>query len=147
MLIYMVKLETGLASAGLGLHVLWVVYLASFYIALSRPISLETGILLTVQPLMVGMFISGIPGFGLAGIAYILSKRAAPKTVVIILIAQGIILPLGMTYASMLSGNINQDYKSSILLVTPQIFLVAGFALIGLGVHLARLKPVKRKTM
>ncbi len=142
----MVKLETGLASAALGLHVLWIAYLASFYIALSRP--LETvGILLTVQPLMVGMFISGLPGFGLAGIAYILSKRTVPKTVGIILIAQGIILPLGMAYASMLSGKINPEYKSALLLATPQIFLVAGFAMIGLGVHLMRLKPVKRKTM
>lgn len=143
----MIKVETGLALAGLGLHVLWVVYLASFYIALSRPISLETGILLTVQPLMVGMFISGIPGFGLAGVAYILSKRNVPKAVIIILIAQGIILPLGMAYATMLSANINTEYKSSLLLVTPQIFLVAGFVLIGLGIHLAKLKPIKRKTM
>jgi len=142
----MIKLETGLASAGLGLHVLWIAYLASFYIALSRPIEI-VGILLTLQPLMVGMFIAGLPGFGLGGIAYILSKRTVPKTVGMILIAQGIILPLGMSYDSMLSGNIDPEYKSALLLVTPQIFLVAGFAMIALGVHLIRLKPVKRKTM
>ncbi len=142
----MIKLESGLAFAGLGLHVLWIAYLASFYIALSRPIE-TVGILLTTQPLMVGMFISGLPGFGLGVIAYILSKRTVPKTVGVILIVQGIILPLGMAYASMLSGHINPEYKSALLLATPQIFLVAGFAMIGLGVHLTRLKPVKRKSM
>lgn len=142
----MIRLETGLALAGLGLHVLWIGYLASFYMVLSRPLE-STGILLVIQPLMIGMFISGIPGFGLAAVSYFLSKRYALKTVSMILIAQGIILPLGMAYDYTLSANVIEDYKTAILFVTPQAFLVAGFAPIGLGVHLAKLKPVKRRYM
>ena len=146
MLLSVIRLETGLALAGIGLHVLWIAYLASFYVALSRPLE-STGMLLVTQPLMIGMFISGIPGFGLAVVAYILSKRYALKAVSMILVAQGIILPLGMAYALTFSGNIIPEYKSAIITVTPQVFLVAGFALIGLGVHLARLKPVKSRVM
>jgi hypothetical protein len=141
----MFRIETGLALAGLGLHILWIFYLAAFYTALSRPLE-TTGILLVLQPLMIGMFISGIPGFGLAGVTYVLSKRCALKTVSMILIAQGIILPLGMAYDYTLTANILAEYKSDMLFITPQIFLAVGFVLIGLGAHLARLKPVKSRT-
>ncbi|MFQ5970445.1 MAG: hypothetical protein ACE5J2_08130 [Nitrososphaerales archaeon] len=142
----MIKLETGVALGAFALHALFVAYMASFYIALSKPFEV-TGILLTYQSLLVGVFISGIPGFGLAIVAYILSKRSLSRIVSMILIAQGVLMPAGMAYASMLSNNINPEYKSFELLITPLIFLVAGFLMIGLGVHLSRLKPIKRRTM
>lgn len=142
-----VRLETGMALAALALHVMFVVYLSSFYYALSRPVEPGTIIWIPWQLLLVGMFLFGLPGFGLAAVAYVLAKREVPKVVSMILIAQGILMPLGMFYSSMLANNINDEYKSSELFIMPYIFLVAGFAPIGLGVHLARLKPVKRRTM
>ena len=142
-----IRLETGMALAALGLHAMFVAYLLSFYYALSRPIELGTIILIPWQLLIVGIFLFGLPGFGLAAVAYVLSKRDAPKVVSMILIAQGILMPLGMLYASTLANNISEEYKSAELLMVPQIFLVGGFAVIGLGVHLARLKSVKRRTM
>ncbi len=145
-MILMLKLETGLALSGLGLHMLWIAYLSSYYIALSKPME-TTSLLLTLQPLMVGMFVAGLPGFGLAGVAYILSKRTLPKTVGIVLIAQGVILPLGMAYASTLASHINTISKSDILLITPQLYMIGALVIIGLGVHLTRLKPIRRKTI
>lgn len=141
------RLETGMALAALGLHVMFVAYLTSFYYALSRPIELGSIILIPWQLLIVGMFLFGFPGFGLAVVAYILSKREATRMVSMILIAQGIVMPLGMLYSSMLANDITEEYKSVELLMVPQIFLVAGFTMIGLGVHLARLKPLRRRTM
>jgi len=142
-----IRLETGMALAALALHAMFVAYLSSFYYALSRPIEPGTIILIPWQLLIVGIFLFGVPGFGLAGIAYILSKRDVPRVVSFILIAQGILMPLGMLYASTLANKIVEDYKSTELLIVPQIFFVAGFAIIGLGAHLSRLKPVKRRTM
>jgi len=142
-----IRLETGMALAALALHVMFVAYLSSFYYALSRPVELGTIILIPWQLLLAGIFLFGVPGFGLAVVAYILSKRGVPKVVSMILIAQGILMPLGMLYASTVANNITEEYKSADLLVVPQIFLVAGFALIGLGVHLARLRPVRRRMM
>jgi len=142
-----IRLETAMALAALGLHVMFVAYLSSFYHALSRPVELGTIILIPWQLLIVGIFLFGAPGFGLAAIAYILSKRDAPKVVSMILIAQGILMPLGMLYISTLANNITEEYKSTELLFVPQIFFAAGFAPIGLGVHLARLKPVRRRMM
>ncbi len=142
-----IKLETGLALAALGLHAMFIAYVTSFYVALSRPIDVGSVILIPWQLLIVGIFLFGLPGFGLAGISYIIARRDVPRIVSIILIAQGIMMPLGMLYSSTLANNIVEDYKTDTLLAVPQIFLIAGFAPIGLGVHLAKLKPMKRRMM
>jgi len=142
-----IKLETGLALAATGLHAMFIAYVTSFYVALSRPIDVGSVILIPWQLLIVGIFLFGLPGFGLAGISYIIARRDVPRIVSVILIAQGIMMPLGMFYSSMLANNIIEDYKTDTLLSVPQIFLIAGFAPIGLGVHLARLKPMKRRMM
>ncbi len=144
------RLETGLALAALGLHVMFVIYAASFYFALSKPVQIGNIVALPEiawQLLTVGIFLFGLPGFGLAGIAYILAKRDAPKVVSIILIAQGIVMPLGMLYASILATDMSADYRTDALLAIPQIFMIVGFAPIGLGVHLAKLKPMQRRMM
>ncbi|MGH9921708.1 MAG: hypothetical protein ACRD38_03045 [Nitrososphaerales archaeon] len=142
-----IKLETGLALAAIGLHAMFIAYIISFYVALSRPIDIGSVILIPWQLLIVGIFLFGLPGFGLAGISYIIARRDVPRIVSVILIAQGILMPLGMLYSSMLANNIVEDYKSDRFLAVPQIFLIAGFAPIGLGVHLAKLKPMKRRMM
>lgn len=142
-----IKLETGLALAAIGLHAMFIAYVTSFYVALSRPIDVGSVILIPWQLLIVGIFLFGLPGFGLAGISYIIARRDVPRIVSVILIAQGIMMPLGMFYSSMLANNIIEDYKTDTLLAVPQIFLIAGFAPIGLGVHLAKLKPMKRRMM
>ncbi|MFQ5940661.1 MAG: hypothetical protein ACE5KA_03060 [Nitrososphaerales archaeon] len=142
-----IKLETGLAFASIGLHAMFVIYLSSFYYALGRQIEGPNIILYPSQLLLVGIFLFALPGFGLAAITYILSKRDAPRVASVVLIAQGILMPLGMFYASTLADNINEEYRSFELLIIPQIFLVVGFAPIGLGVHIAKLKPVKRRYM
>lgn len=141
------RLETGIALAALGLHAMFIVYLVSFYYALSRPIDIGNIITQPYQLVFVGMFLFALPGFGLAGVAYILAKRDAPKTVAVILIAQGVLMPAGMFYTYTLTDTINEDYRIFDILIIPQIFLAIGFAPIPLGIHIAKLKPVKKRYM
>lgn len=138
------RVETGMAIAALALHVAFIAYMTSLYFALSKPIASTNIILFPLQLAAQGVFLFGLTGFGLAGIAYMLSRRDALRIVSFILIAQGIIMPLGMLYTSTMAGNINIEYRSSELLFLPTIFLIAGFAPIGLGVHLVKLKPARR---
>ncbi|MEM3084329.1 MAG: hypothetical protein QXU32_05740 [Nitrososphaerales archaeon] len=140
-----IRLETGMALAALALHVMFVLYLSSFYYALTRPIIGENIILYPTQLLLVGIFLFGLPGFGLSAIAYLLAKRDAPKVVSVILIAQGIVVPVGIFYASTLVNIINEEYRTFEILIVPQIFIVPGFVPIGFGIHIAKLKPVKRR--
>ena len=97
------------------------------------------------QLLLVGVFLFALPGFGLVIITYFLSKRNAPRETSILLIAHGIMMPLGMFYASTLTSNINETYRSFELLIIPQIFLIVGMAPIAFGIHIAKLKPVKQR--
>ena len=140
-----IRLETGLAIASLGLHTMFVAYLSSFYHALSRPIEGFNIILHPSQLLLVGVFLFALPGFGLVIITYFLSKRDAPRETSILLIAHGIMMPLGMFYAWTLTSNINEVYRSFELLIIPQIFLIIGVTPIAFGIHIAKLKPVKQR--
>lgn len=140
-----IRLETGLAMAAIALHSMFVAYLSSFYYALSRPITETNIILFPSQLLFVGIVLFALPGFGLAGIAYFMAKREAPKAVSVLLIAQGILVPAGMFYASTIADIINEEYRAFEILVIPQIFMIPGFAIIGLGIHIAMLKPVKKR--
>lgn len=142
-----IRLETGMALASFALHAMFVAYLLSLYYALSKTIAVGNVILFPMQLAIVGIFLFALPGFGLAAIAYIMSRRDALRVVSIILIAQGIMMPLGMLYASSVSGGINEEYKTFDILILPQVFMAAGLAPIGLGAHLARLRPAKRKTI
>jgi len=139
------RLESGMALAAIGLNAMFIAYLYSFYGRLSRPIEGSNIVLYPEQLLMVGMFLFALPGLGLAIITYFLSKRDAPRVVSAILIAHGILMPLGMLYASTLTDIINEEYRIPALLIVPQIFLVAGFIPLGLGIHIAKLKPIKRR--
>lgn len=140
------RLETGIALAALGLHSMFVLYLISLYFALSRPIEQEFHLIFyPIQLLVVGLFLFGITGFGLAGVAYILSKRDVPRNVSFILLAQGVILLGGMLYSSSIYDNINEEYQSFELSIVPILFLIASFAPIGLGIHLTKLKPMRRR--
>lgn len=140
-----IRLETGMALAAIALHAMFVAYLSSFYYALSRPIEGPNIILQPIQLMFVGIFLFALPGFGLAAIAYFLAKRDAPKVVSVILIAQGILMSLGMFYASTLADTINEEYRTFEVLIIPQIFLIPAFAPIGFGIHIAKLKPVKKR--
>lgn len=140
-----IRLETGLAFASLALHAMFVAYLSSYYIALSRPIEGPNIIQFPEQLLIVGLFLFALPGFGLAFVTYFLSKREVPKVVAGILMAQGILMPLGMYYALTLVDNINEEYKIPAFITVPQILLGAGLIPIGLGAHIAKLKAVRRR--
>ncbi len=140
-----IKLETGMALAAFALHAMWVVYLISFYHALSRPITVGNVIYFPMQLATVGIFLFALTGFGLAVIAYMMSRRHASKIPAIILIAQGIVLLLGMLYASSITGSINEEYRTAEILSLPHAFMVAGIVPLGLGIHLSRLRPAKRR--
>lgn len=139
-----IRLESGIAFVALALHAMFITYLSSLFYALSRPAQLGTVAAFPMQFALNGILLFALPGFVMAGIAYTMSKRQALRSVAKILIAQGILLPAGMFFVSSLTGNLAEVHKVADILTLPWIFLFAGFAPIALGVHLTRLKPVKR---
>ncbi|MEM0446678.1 MAG: hypothetical protein QW574_04450, partial [Candidatus Nitrosocaldus sp.] len=109
------RYDTWMAIASLALHVMFVIYINSLYMALTRPLAIGATIAQPWNMMIIGMFLFGIPGFGLAGVTYLLAKGLARKSEVrrapsMIIIAQGAILLLGMINASSIEKVMNDYY-------------------------------------
>lgn len=153
-----IRYDTWMAIASLALHVMFVIYINSLYLALTRPLAIGATIAQPWNMMIIGMFLFGIPGFGLAGVAYMLAKELARKLEVrrtpsIIIIAQGIVLMLGMVNAGSVEKVMNDYYvevltnrgEAYLFNITPQIFILASLPLIGVGAHLYTVKPKQQR--
>lgn len=147
-----------MAIASLALHAMFVLYINSLYMALTRPLAIGATIAQPWNMMLIGMFLFGIPGFGLAGVAYLLAKGLARKSGVrkaasTIIIVQGIVLLIGMINASSIEKAMDGYYVETLanrgetwlFNTIPQIFMVASVPLIGVGAHLYTIKPKQQR--
>lgn len=148
------RYDTWMAIASLALHVMFIIYINSLYMALTRPLAIGATIAQPWNMMIIGMFLFGIPGFGLAGVAYLLAKGLARKSGVrrvpsIIIIAQGVILLLGMINASSIEKAMNDYYIESLtnrgeiylFNLIPQLFMMGSIPLMGVGAYLYTVRP------
>lgn len=152
------RYDTWMAIASLALHVMFVIYINSLYMALTRPLAIGATIAQPWNMMIIGMFLFGIPGFGLAGVAYLLAKGLARKSEVrrapsMIIIAQGAILLLGMINASSIEKVMNDYYVEALtnrgemylFSIIPQLFMVGSIPLMGVGAYLYTIKPKQQR--
>ncbi len=148
------RYDTWMAIASLALHVMFVIYINSLYMALTRPLAIGATIAQPWNMMIIGMFLFGLPGFGLAGVAYLLAKDLAKKSGVrratsMIIIVQGIILLLGMINASSVEKAMNDYYIETLtnrgeihlFNTIPQLFMMGSIPLMGVGAYLYTVKP------
>lgn len=124
----MVKLETSVSLASLGLIVMFVLLLYSFISFLIGPQSRGPDIVVQPEGVLIQIVsISAAPGIILAGVTYGLIKNYGSRKIGIILCISGIVLIIGNILV--------QDMISKI----PQILFVAGlvpltYALLAAGI-------------
>lgn len=124
----MVKLETSVSLASLGLIVMFVLLLYSFISFLIGPQSQGPDIVVQPEGVLIQIVsISAAPGIILAGVTYGLIKNYGSRKIGIILCISGIVLIIGNILV--------QDMISKI----PQILFVAGlvpltYALLAAGI-------------
>jgi hypothetical protein len=124
----MVKLETSVSLASLGLIIMFVLLLYSFISFLIGPQSQGPDIVVQPEGVLIQIVsISAAPGIILAGVTYGLIKNYGSRKIGIILCISGIVLIIGNT--------IVQDEISKI----PQILFVPGivpltYALLAAGI-------------
>ena len=93
----MVKLETAVSLASLGLIVMFILQLYSFIYFLIGPMSQGPDIVVQPEGVLIQVIsISAAPGIILAGIAYGLVKDYGSKKIGIILCVSGAILLIGI---------------------------------------------------
>ncbi len=143
------KYDTWMGIAALALHVMFIIYTNAFYTVLTLPIAIGRTFAYPFQIMLIGIFLFGLPGFGLAGVTYLLARRLARKEIArrlpsILIIAQGVILIAGMLNASSIVSKMNEEYRSMQFELLPYAFIAGAIPMIGFGLHLYTIKPIKK---
>jgi hypothetical protein len=141
----MVKLESAVSFASLGLIVMFILLLYSFISFLIGPMSQGPDIVVQPEGVLIQIIsISAAPGVILAGIAYGLVKNYGSKRIGIILCISGSILLIGTVLIQGMVPKIPE------IVIIPQIiplsyaFIAAGVGIIIIGVF-AYIKEGKRQ--
>jgi hypothetical protein len=141
----MLKLETAVSLASLGLIVMFVLLMYSFVSFLIGPNS--KGPELVVQPegvIIQILSISAAPGVILAGISYGLVKDYGSKVIGGILCASGIVLLIGIILTEKMIAKIPESVYVPGIVPSTYAILAAGIGIIIIGI-ITFMKEGKRK--
>jgi hypothetical protein len=139
------KLEGWTSLASLGLAVMFVALLLSFYNFLIGPQGI--GPERVVEPgslLLQLIFISAAPCLILAGVAFVLTKSSGSPVGGAILITAGIIIVAGMAFGLIMVPRIPSQYIVGAVGVAPFIFLPAGAGITGIGGYMLAVSKRRR---
>ena len=139
------ELENWLSLGSLGLSIMFVLLLISFYNFLigsegkgpDRFVDIDGVIIKTIS-------ISAAPSLILAGIAFGLSKNYGNKLSGLLLSFSGIIIIIGMIIPINFTSNIPSEFYQPILVIVPYIFIVGGIGVFIIGL-LLYLKSKKKR--
>ena len=139
----MTNLEVWVSLASLGLIIMFVLLILSFYSFLIR--SGPQGPDIPVQPLGVivqVVSISGAPGIILCGITYGLARNYGSKEAGIILVIAGVVLSAGLMYFGTLVPQTPETFAVPYIEILQYAFVAAGIGIVGIGILLIK-KPAR----
>ncbi len=132
------NLETWIALGSVGMAIMFVALIISFYNFLVGPD--ETGPERDVAPgpaVYQIISISGLPSIILSGVVFGMRKTDQSRSAATILIVTGILLIFGMVVALItLVPKIKEQYIEGGITTIPYIFIIAGAVVVGLGGYL-----------
>ena len=131
----MVKLESAVSLASLGLLVMFILLLYSFLFFLIGPMSQGPDIVVQPQGVLIQVIsISAAPGVILAGIAYGLVKNYGSKKIGIILCISGAILLIGIVLIQGMIPKIPEIVFVPAIIPLTYAFLAAGIGIVIIGI-------------
>ena len=131
------KLEDWTSLASLGLCIMFVVLLISFYNFLIGPEG--KGPDRVVEPgnlVLQEVFISGAPSIALAGFVFGMARSFGTRTGGAMLLASGMIMVAGMAAGIQLLPKIPDQYVVGVVGVAPYFFIAAGVGVAAVGAYL-----------
>jgi len=131
----MVKLETSVSLASLGLIVMFVLLLYSFISFLIGPQSQGPDIVVQPEGVLIQIVsISAAPGIILAGVTYGLIKNYGSRKIGIILCISGIVLVIGNILVQDMISKIPQILFVPGLIPLTYALLAAGIGIVVIGI-------------
>ena len=126
-----------IAMAGIGLYAIFVGEVISIFHFMSE----QT--FATFEPeskMLQFISIGAAPGVIMSGTAYMIGRKFGSKQLGWLVIAGGIVLLVGMTYAYTMLDSIDKDYQTFKVMITPPLFMLVSIPIMVVGALLFRLK-------
>ena len=126
-----------IAMAGIGLYAVFVWEIISIFHFMSE----QTFV--TFEPaskMLQFISIGAAPAVIMSGTSYMIARKFGSKQIGWLVIAGGIVLLVGMSYAYTMLGSIHEDYQVFTVMITPPLFMLVSIPIMVVGALLFRLK-------
>jgi activator of 2-hydroxyglutaryl-CoA dehydratase len=126
-----------IAMAGIGLYAIFVGEVISIF----RFMGEQT--FATFEPaskMLQFISIGAAPGVIMSGTSYMIARKFGSKQIGWLVIAGGIVLLVGMSYAYTMLGSLDKDYQVFTVMITPPLFMIVSIPIMVVGALLFRIK-------
>ena len=131
-----------IAMAGIGLYAIFVGEIISIFHFMSD----QTFVTFEPESKILQFISIGVaPGVIMSGTSYMLARKFGSKQIGRLVIAGGIVLLVGMSYAYTMLDSIDKDYQVLTVIIIPPLFVVVSIPIIIVGALLFRIKKRSRK--
>jgi hypothetical protein len=133
------KMQYGayIAMAGIGLYAIFVGEIISIFNFMSE----QTFVTFEPESKILQFISIGVaPGVIMSGTSYMMARKFGSKQIGRLVIAGGIVLLVGMSYAYTMLDSIDKDYHVFTVIITPLLFMVVSIPIIIVGGLLFRIK-------
>ncbi|HEY7507848.1 MAG TPA: hypothetical protein VH677_01850 [Nitrososphaera sp.] len=139
------KLEGWISLASLGLSVMYVALILSFYNFLISQSIDPTRIIDPAGLLIQQVSISAAPSIILAGVAFAMTRSTGHRQAGLLLVGAGAVMTAGMFAAMGMVPQIRPQYVAGGIAIVPYIFAAAGIAVLAMGGYLAAVSKKSRQ--
>ena len=131
-----------IAMAGIGLYAMFVGEIISIFHFMSD----QTFVTFEPESKILQFISIGVaPGVIMSGTSYMLARKFGSKQIGRLVIAGGIVLLVGMSYAYTMLDSIDKDYQVFTVIIIPPLFVVVSIPIIIVGALLFRIKKRSKK--
>jgi hypothetical protein len=126
-----------IAMASIGLYAMFVGEIISIFNFMSE----QTFVTFEPESKILQFISIGVaPGVIMSGTSYLMARKFGSKQIGRLVIAGGIVLLVGMSYAYTMLDSIDKDYHVFTVIITPLLFMVVSIPIIIVGGLLFRIK-------
>ena len=126
-----------IAMAGIGLYAIFVAEIVSIFHFMSEQ-TFET--FEPASKILQFISIGAAPAVIMSGTSYLIARKYGSKQIGWLVIAGGIVLLVGMSYAYTMLDSIDKDYQVFTVTITPPLFIVVSIPVMVVGALLFRIK-------
>ena len=126
-----------IAMAGIGLYAIFVGEIISIFHFMSEQ-TFET--FEPASKMLQFISIGVAPAVIMSGTSYLIARKYGSKQIGWLVIAGGIVLLVGMSYAYTMLDSIDKDYQVFTVIITPPLFIVVSIPVIVVGALLFKTK-------